>query len=67
MSRNLKIKETGKGTIELEFGGEPVDLTWLKEINLNMDVVEGNTLTLKYGVEDVEVETHDIQKKEFEE
>ena len=53
-----KVKIVGTGNnVEVFIDSIPVQLNFLKSINLDMVAGEDDTLTLKYHVSEVEVET----------
>lgn len=54
----VKIVQRDKMT-EVYIDGNPVQLKYLKRINLDMNAEKGNKFTLEYHVRDVEVETDD--------
>lgn len=57
----LQIKGGSPGNTEMTFDGQTIDLRFLKEIKLDMHPEEGNVLTLKYRVLDVDVDLDEAE------
>lgn len=57
---HLRIRSLGKGKTQIELNGKPIDLHRLTDVKLDMSANDGNTLTLKYSVIDIDIELDDV-------
>jgi len=58
---HIKIKGDGKSRIEIAIDGKPVNLRYLKSINLDMTAGEANVLTLEYHVKNVDIDIDNVE------